>query len=299
MNAPVSVENLRETLSVYQAVLSVADQLEYNNDSGYDHIEYHYALIRLLPEDVLPTLLVSEDASDSQGFGRKSFIRLFRYDPKGETMIQPDTVLMDGGDDTLSSAASLYIHGDGAGLYSVHWSSTSPEFHVDKIVLEGEDLKETPLVQGSWETEFPNISLVKIPWYAVSDLNPLAAWTPKSFSETLEKTDLAHEFRFYIPEAMDGGESSGYLFPSHTDYILPSFLREFSLEEVFLFLCEIYARHGCTFADDVSQGYFDSQNWYAPVDGVTLSNFDFSLLSKLEKANVDTITQYLREMHWF
>lgn len=50
---------------------------------------------------------------------------------------------------------------------------------------------------------------------------------------------------------------------------------------------EIFARHGRTFKDPLLQSYFASQEWYHPNP-----RFDLSMLTPIERANVETIQRY-------
>lgn len=53
---------------------------------------------------------------------------------------------------------------------------------------------------------------------------------------------------------------------------------------------EIYARHGRIFADEGLNNYFNAQTWY--VGFLTADEFDDSVLSDIERKNLDTIVQY-------
>ncbi len=53
---------------------------------------------------------------------------------------------------------------------------------------------------------------------------------------------------------------------------------------------EIYARHGRMFTSDELQTYFDNQAWYYP--SIPSNQFSESLLSEVEKYNIDLIKSY-------
>jgi hypothetical protein len=92
--------------------------------------------------------------------------------------------------------------------------------------------------------------------------------------------------------------ASEYLFPSNTQYISVSDLYDLSKDQVSLVLNEIYARHGCNFNSTNLRDYFNSQDWYYPVEGLNASNFDSSVLNDWEKENVATIVQYQKDQGW-
>lgn len=90
---------------------------------------------------------------------------------------------------------------------------------------------------------------------------------------------------------------------SGEDFIIPdsssreiskSELRGLSKHDLMLARNEIYARNGRLFDDDELQTYFNSKDWY---DGyVKPKNFTESMLSSIERRNIDTIVNYEREM---
>ena len=90
---------------------------------------------------------------------------------------------------------------------------------------------------------------------------------------------------------------------SDEDFIIPdsssreiskSELRGLSKHDLMLARNEIYARNGRLFDDEELQNYFNSKDWY---DGhVKPNNFTESMLSSIERRNIDTIVNYEREM---
>lgn len=100
------------------------------------------------------------------------------------------------------------------------------------------------------------------------------------------------------PTGSSGTTSSGYLYPSDSQYITEYELSQYTHDEIVLIRNEIYARHGCNFNDSTIRSYFESQSWYYPIDGLNASNFDSSVLNEYELTNIDTILAYEREMGW-
>lgn len=91
---------------------------------------------------------------------------------------------------------------------------------------------------------------------------------------------------------------SGYfLIPdSNTRYISSSELSGYSYDDCQLAINEIYARHGRKFVTPEIQAYFNSQSWYTPT--IEAADFDNSMLSEVERANVETIVAYETAMGW-
>lgn len=56
---------------------------------------------------------------------------------------------------------------------------------------------------------------------------------------------------------------------------------------------EIYARHGRIFEDEELNEYFQSKSWYEGY--LTADEFDDSVLSDIERKNLDTIVNYEKE----
>ncbi|MBQ9232711.1 MAG: YARHG domain-containing protein [Lachnospiraceae bacterium] len=81
---------------------------------------------------------------------------------------------------------------------------------------------------------------------------------------------------------------------SSTEYITASDLTGFTEEQCRIARNEIYARHGRMFDDDELQAYFYSCSWY--VGRIAPSEFDESVLSSVERANLDVIIAYEKDM---
>lgn len=89
-----------------------------------------------------------------------------------------------------------------------------------------------------------------------------------------------------------------YLFPSDSQYISVSDLMGCSKENVSLIRNEIYARHGYSFQTESIRNYFMQQTWYTPNPNVNATTFSASQFNDYERANVNTIIQYEKDMGW-
>lgn len=91
--------------------------------------------------------------------------------------------------------------------------------------------------------------------------------------------------------------SSGYLWPTDTQYITASDLSGLSRDTVAAIRNEIYARHGYAFQQERWQQYFAAKSWYYRDESCTESTVS-SRLSSVEKTNIDTIVEYEKSMGW-
>lgn len=81
-------------------------------------------------------------------------------------------------------------------------------------------------------------------------------------------------------------------YPDYEDYT-PSDLHGLSKSDVGFMRNEIYARHGYIFKTEPYKSYFESQSWYHPNP-----NFSESSFSAEEKAMVDALIKYEKQMGW-
>ena len=98
----------------------------------------------------------------------------------------------------------------------------------------------------------------------------------------------------YIQD-MSGIDRSQYVFEwSSVSYVEFGQLEGMSYDIARLAVNEIYARHGRMFQDEHLQVYFNSKPWY--YGSIAPDQFDESLLSELEKENIQTIRQYMEQV---
>ena len=91
--------------------------------------------------------------------------------------------------------------------------------------------------------------------------------------------------------------SGGYLWPTDSKYISRSDLSKYDQDTVAAIRNEIYARHGYAFQNQRWRNYFESKSWYVRDSSCTQS-VALSRMNKIERANVDTIVQYEKDMGW-
>lgn len=91
--------------------------------------------------------------------------------------------------------------------------------------------------------------------------------------------------------------SSGYLWPTDTQYISFSDLSGLNQDTVAAIRNEIYARHGYAFTTTRWQTYFAGKTWYYRDSSCTESTIN-ARLSSLERANISTIVSYEESKGW-
>lgn len=91
--------------------------------------------------------------------------------------------------------------------------------------------------------------------------------------------------------------SSGYLWPTDTQYISFSDLSGLNQDTVAAIRNEIYARHGYAFTTSRWQTYFVGKTWYHRDSSCTESTIN-ARLSSLERANISTIVSYEESKGW-
>ena len=203
-------------------------------------------------------------------------------------------------EDYLSSGGpSVELHVDGEYLY--YCVSSQQENYPRSAFLEGfADMDGSSVISFYGEDSWSNLVSGNI--YLLDNGNVAVE------SEVLEYDpnsmwDLGISYVELVPCLSDptgssGTTSSGYLYPSDSQYITEYELSQYTHDEIVLIRNEIYARHGCNFNDSTIRSYFESQSWYYPIDGLNASNFDSSVLNEYELTNIDTILAYEREMGW-
>lgn len=95
----------------------------------------------------------------------------------------------------------------------------------------------------------------------------------------------------------DKVSSSGYLWPTDTEYISSSDLSGLGQDTVAAIRNEIYARHGYAFSTSRWKDYFSEKSWYVRDESCAASTVT-ARLNSIEKANVNTIVAYEESVGW-
>ena len=129
-------------------------------------------------------------------------------------------------------------------------------------------------------------------WYSPQ----LEQWTYYGF--TYDQAEKAGWGDIWMGQMESTQTSDEYLMPTDQSYITQDQLALYNRQRIMLIRNEIYARHGCQFSDTDIQAYFDSQSWYVPIEGLTASTFDITVLNEYEATNLQTILNYETSMGW-
>ncbi|MDO4173397.1 MAG: YARHG domain-containing protein [Eubacteriales bacterium] len=121
--------------------------------------------------------------------------------------------------------------------------------------------------------------------------------------ETERTTSVTNNYYYYGAGAVRDNDyytqsvSSGYLWPTDTQYISSSDLRGLSEDTVAAIRNEIYARHGYAFTTAHWQNYFAAKTWYHRDSSCTENTIN-RRLSGVERTNIDTIVAYEESQGW-
>ncbi len=92
--------------------------------------------------------------------------------------------------------------------------------------------------------------------------------------------------------------SSGYLWPTDSEYISSSDLSGYDRDTVDAIRNEVYARHGYAFSKQRWKDYFGGKSWYYRNENVNANTVD-SYLTSIERSNINTIVNYEKNMGWY
>ena len=84
-----------------------------------------------------------------------------------------------------------------------------------------------------------------------------------------------------------------YILPDSSSRVIdPSEFGDFSINDMQMAINEIYARHGREFQNKGIQDYFNKKSWYSGT--VEADDFDESVLSDVERQNIDTLSYWMQ-----
>lgn len=136
-----------------------------------------------------------------------------------------------------------------------------------------------------------------------TDSNTAAQDKADTSSGTDNSTNVTNNYYYYGTGAVRDNDyytksvSSGYLWPTDTQYISFSDLSGLNQDTVAAIRNEIYARHGYAFTTTRWQDYFSAKTWYNRDSTCTESTIN-GRLSSLERTNISTIVSYEESKGW-
>ena len=176
--APPEPDPIELALEQYRIIVGQADTY-FSYEDYYDEaaISYQYALVRMQPDDAVPTLLVEQNV-EHDFFGYFGYVRVFQYDPGSGILYQPSDILSEGVAGAGGYRGSLSMMGDGNGIESLEMSSGTGETYITRVTLEGGSLIWTTVWTGRFDLIPDEISSVLIDWHDISDTGALESWAP-------------------------------------------------------------------------------------------------------------------------
>ena len=165
---------LEQALEQYRLIVSQADSYSYSPYPMTPTGNYRYALVQLETDDPVPTLLLSQEGDDYS-----NRVRLFRYDPNSDQVIQPEESMEEysGGG---GYASGLSLQGDGMGLCMTEIAGGTGSTDMTRITLQDGSLVREKQWSGRMDAVPDELNSIDIPWHDISDLDALDSWTPEA-----------------------------------------------------------------------------------------------------------------------
>lgn len=167
---------VQAALEQYRTIAAQADTYQYDPYGfAVPTGNYQYALVRLTPDDAVPTLLLSQETEDYT-----CYVRLFRYDPETDTVQAPEEPLTEVTAQEGGERIGLSMSGDGNGLHTQSLMAMTGEFTIFRITIDEDgQLKTEEAWSGRIDAVPEDITSTKIEWYDIEDAEALESWTPE------------------------------------------------------------------------------------------------------------------------
>ncbi len=206
-----------------------------------------------------------------------------RFELEGKTLVSNMELLHESKVD--------YDNNQSVDSYYLDEKSLSEDEYNDKV----NDIQKSIQTVITWNLEYTKP--IQLPDFSIraKHVDDILAELGGTQDQAVEENEQPATQSQPVEQAPASGGS--FLIPdSDTRYISSSELSGFSYDDCQLAINEIYARHGRKFVTPEIQAYFNSQSWYTPT--IEAANFDNSMLSDVERANVETIVAYETAMGW-
>jgi hypothetical protein len=170
--AAKEVSEVDEALEQYRNVISNASSYQYDPYSTSAPVgNYKYALVKMQPENTVPTLLLELETDDGI-----NYMRIFQYNASEKTLYQPTDSLMEGVASTGGYRGSIAMAGDGMGIIEMDASSRGyATFY--RVTLNGDTLVKNVEWDGNMFQTDPNIQTTEINLRDISDLSAFNDWS--------------------------------------------------------------------------------------------------------------------------
>lgn len=183
---------LEQALMQYENIIAQADTYSYDPFGNTEPTgTYRYALVLLLPDDPVPTLLVSQETKNYL-----YFVRMFQYVPDSDTILQPEESLMEGVAQAGGYRGGLGMMADGNGICVTEASGGTGDMTISRAKLDGDAVQVTVEWEGNLLDTIPeDLKSQEIEWCDTGDITMLRHWTAdeQPSLETAEPTGVSNE----------------------------------------------------------------------------------------------------------
>lgn len=165
---PKEADPVGEALAQYRTIISQAESYAYGEEmEDLETVGYRYALVQMLPDDPVPTLLLQKE---EEGWTYMVNTRIFQYDPDTKNVCQPEETIAGG------IRSSLAMAEDGIGILDTEWSGGTGKTEVQRITLYKDSLSRETYWTGRIDQMGDEVSLIEIEWHETRDLTALDRW---------------------------------------------------------------------------------------------------------------------------
>lgn len=180
---PKEADPVEEALAQYRAIVGQAESYVYGEAlEDLETAGYQYALVQLLPNDPVPTLLLQKQ---EEGWTYVTNTRIFQYNPDTKNVCQPEETIAGG------IRSSLNMAEDGIGILDTAWSGGTGETEVQRITLYKDSLNRETYWRGRIDLLGDEVSLIEIEWHETGDLTALDRWeVPPEAQASIDRSTL-------------------------------------------------------------------------------------------------------------
>lgn len=165
---PTEADPVEDALAQYRIIVSQAESYVYGETlEDLETTGYQYALVQMLPNDPVPTLLLQKQEG---GWTYVSHTRIFQYNPDTKNVCQPEETIAGG------IRSGLNLAEDGIGILDTAWSGGTGKTEVQRITLYKDSLNRETYWRGRIDLLGDEVSLIEIEWHETGDLTALDRW---------------------------------------------------------------------------------------------------------------------------
>ncbi|MDO4787610.1 MAG: sigma-70 family RNA polymerase sigma factor [Johnsonella sp.] len=156
----------KKALEQYRKIVAKAESYTYDPyGESTPTGNYRYALVQMQTGDRVPTLLLSQETTDSL-----YFVRIFRYDPDSDILLEPSESLTEGVAMSGGYRGALSMMEDGKGIRIAEASSGNGSFTILRALAEKDTINISVQWQGFIGDPVPETFKAKeIEWHDIKE----------------------------------------------------------------------------------------------------------------------------------